>query len=148
MKIPYACRIKNLREATGHDLEEMASKLDMTYMSYFDIELHDDEIVTVPKMKKVFLLASILGVTPYQLLADDPSVPRQSAVKPLTDLKCVILQEIEKQEVKQAALENEVGWYLTDFLANPEESIEVYPLLFLQDICNHYGLNWYDYIPG
>ena len=39
-----AKRVRELRERTGKSIEEMASLLDMSRMSYFDIEFHDDEL--------------------------------------------------------------------------------------------------------
>jgi DNA-binding XRE family transcriptional regulator len=46
-----AKRVRELRERTGKSVEDMASLLDMSPMSYFDIEFHDDELEAVPSLR-------------------------------------------------------------------------------------------------
>jgi transcriptional regulator with XRE-family HTH domain len=64
----YAEIIRSLRDETGKSQDEMAELLDMAFMSYSHLELHGDELGSVPSLCEVKKMCDIFGIRPRVLL--------------------------------------------------------------------------------
>jgi DNA-binding XRE family transcriptional regulator len=144
--IEYAKIIKNFREAVGKSQQEMADLLGMTFMSYFDLELHDDELCSIPSLREVKKMCDIFGISPTELLTGNQKLnrlPAQISFQAL--MEKVKIHLVEKRQT-QEEFEDEAGWHLSDYLADPEKIWDE-PISFLQDICEPLGVDWVATIP-
>ena len=108
-----AKRVRELRERTGKSVEEMASLLDMSRMSYFDIEFHDDELESVPSLKQVRQLAQYLGVSAAELVTGSTRDVNERIR--WHDLVARTLDYRRTNGITEDAFEDLVGWKLDDF---------------------------------
>jgi len=119
----------------------MATLLDITTSSWLDLELHDDEVVTCISLRKVYSLAHAFAVSPRALVSPssiDESRDDEISLKELADL---IKRYMRENGLALEQFEDEAGWYLAGFLANPETALDE-PVMFLEDVCGPLGVPW------
>ena len=135
-----AKRVRELRERTGKSVEEMASLLDMSRMSYFDIEFHDDELESVPSLRQVRLLAEYLGVSAAELVTGSTTDVNERIR--WHDLVARTLDYRRTNGITEDAFEDLVGWKLDDFFASEDAMLDNYPVDFLQVLCRELQIPW------
>ena len=140
-----AKRVRELRERTGKSIEEMASLLDMSRMSYFDIEFHDDELESVPSLKQVRQLAQYLGVSAAELVTGSTTDVNERIR--WHDLVARTLDYRRTNGITEDAFEDLVGWKLDDFFASEDAMLDNYPVDFLQVLCKELQISWVDALP-
>jgi DNA-binding XRE family transcriptional regulator len=137
-------RIKGLRERTGKSSNEIAAIAGLGEMEYFDLESHDDELVTVPSLAKIRRLAEALGVPTSTLFCDDPnSVHGHTSYAELVSLVMARLAA----GISREALEEEIGWDLDAFLESEQRALSEYGVEFLQALCPCVGAEWMAALP-
>lgn len=142
----YAAIIKNFREKAGKSQREMADLLGMTFMSYFDLELHDDELCSVPSLREVKKMCDVFRISPIELLTGNQQLDRLHAQISFQALIKKVKIHIAEKGLTQEEFENEAGWRLSDYLTDPEKIWDE-PISFLQDICKPLGIDWLATIP-
>jgi transcriptional regulator with XRE-family HTH domain len=142
----YAKQINMLRERSGRTMEEMASLLGMSYMEYFDLELHDDELYTVPSLRQVGLMCKAFGISPVELVAFERKPETLPQHISFSNLMIKIKGHIALHSLTLEEFENEVGWNLVVHVQDPE-NIWDEPIEFLQDVCAPMGIDWIAVIP-
>ena len=140
-----AKRVRELRERTGKSVEEMASLLDMSRMSYFDIEFHDDELESVPSLKQVRQLAQYLGVSAAELVTGSTRDVNERIR--WHDLVARTLDYRRTNGITEDAFEDLVGWKLDDFFASEDAMLDNYPVDFLQVLCKELQIPWVGALP-
>jgi transcriptional regulator with XRE-family HTH domain len=140
-----AKRVRELRERTGKSVEDMASLLDMSPMSYFDIEFHDDELEAVPSLRQVRQLAECLGVSTAELVTGLTTDVNERIRWP--DLIARTLDYRRTAGVTADAFEDLVGWKLDDFFASEDAMLDNYPVDFLQVLCKELQIPWIHALP-
>ena len=140
-----AKRVRELRERTGKSVEDMASLLDMSRMSYFDIEFHDDELESVPSLRQVRQLAEYLGVSAAELVTGSTTDANERIR--WHDLVARTLDYRRTPGITEDAFEDLVGWKLDDFFASEGAMLDNYPVDFLQVLCKELQIPWVDALP-
>ncbi len=137
-------RIKALRERTGKSSSEIASLAGLGEMEYFDLEFHDDELVSVPSLAKIRRLADALGVRTAALFSDEPNVVQRhtSYAELVLLVKAHLAAGISKE-----AFEDEIGWDLDAFLDSEQRALSEYGVEFLQALCPCVGIAWMAALP-
>jgi DNA-binding XRE family transcriptional regulator len=141
-----ASRIRGLRERLGMSQGEMAALLDMTDMSYFDLEVHDDELEAVPSLDQVRRLAAVFGITTAELVAEPAQAAPAGRIR-YVDLVDRMRSHVNAAGLSMAEFEDQVGWALEDFLASEHQALRSYNLDFLKDLCSSLGLDWREALP-
>jgi transcriptional regulator with XRE-family HTH domain len=140
-----ATNVRQLREQAGKSVEEMAAAMDMAYMEYLDLELHDTELLTVPSLACVQRLAAVLNVTVPALLSEvSPSASQRLSHADLVERVKVYLMETG---TSREAFEDRLGWRLDDFFASEERTLDQYNLDFLKGLCEILGVSWVTALP-
>jgi len=137
-------RIRRLREQTGKSSAEIAALAGLGDMAYFDLEFHDDELVTVPSLAQVKRLADTLGVPTVVLFFDEPP-PRTRRIS-YAELVLLIKDHLAGT-IDKDGFEDEIGWYLDDFLESEDKAFAAYGIEFLQALCQRLGVEWTDALP-
>ena len=57
----YGRRVREARERSGKTIDEMASLLGISWESYNDLEVYDDEIILVLSLKELVTLGASLA---------------------------------------------------------------------------------------
>lgn len=141
----HAERLRQLREQSGKSVDEIAAAVGMEYMQYFDLELHDDELSTVPSLASVKRLAATLNVTVPALLSEDSTtISHQITYNGL--VKCVKTY-LKKTGLSQEAFEDRIGWALDEFFVSEDRMLEQYNLEFLKVLCESLGVSWVAALP-
>jgi transcriptional regulator with XRE-family HTH domain len=138
-------RVRTLRERTGLSSDEVAARVGLTRMGYFDLEFHDDELSTVPSLAEIKRLAEVFDVPTAALFTDDPAAlpQRRLSYPELVDrVNATIAASGQKD-----ALEDQIGWYLDGFLESEARALDEYPVEFLQALCDRLGVNWIEALP-
>ena len=140
-----AKRVRELRERTGKSVEEMASLLDMSRMSYFDIEFHDDELESVPSLKQVRQLAQYLGVSAAQLVTGSTRDVNERIR--WHDLVAPDARLSPYQPHDRGRLRGPGGLEAGRFLRERGCHARYYPVDFLQVLCKELHISWVDALP-
>jgi transcriptional regulator with XRE-family HTH domain len=140
-----ADRLRQLREQVGKSVDEMAEAAGMAYMEYLDLELHDDELRSVPSLADVQRLATALSVTVPLLLSEDSAVP--SARLTHADLVERVKTHLRETGLSREAFEDHLGWTLDDFFASEERTLTQYNIEFLSTLCERLGVPWRAALP-
>jgi transcriptional regulator with XRE-family HTH domain len=140
-----AKRVRELRERTGKSADDLASLLDISPMSYFDIEFHDDELESVPSLRQVRQLAMCLGVSATELVAGSTTDVSERIRWP--DLVSRTLDYRRTAGVTENALEDLVGWKLGDFFASEDAMLDNYTVDFLKRLCKELQISWVHALP-
>jgi transcriptional regulator with XRE-family HTH domain len=139
--IEYAARIREFRTMAGISESEMAKRLNISDMEYFDLELHNDELCTAFDLVEIKTLTNILGITFQQLFAYSEPV-----FISFGEIKDKIISYVETNNTTLQEVEDQAGWELESIIANPNE-IWDRPIMFLQDICNVLKIDWHAVLP-
>ena len=68
-------------------------------------------------------------------------------VVPLTDLPSRIAAHVASHGISIDQFEEEVGWALCEFLQSPVKVAAESPIMFLQAVADHLGINWRSMVP-
>jgi hypothetical protein len=49
---------------------------------------------------------------------------------------------VEEKGIVIEEAEDQIGWYLEEFLSNPDAFIEDNPIMFIKDLANFLGIQW------
>ena len=138
-------RVRELREHTGKSVEDLASLLNMSPMSYFDIEFHDDELESVPSLRQVRQLAECLGVSAAELVTGS-AMDVNERIR-WRDLVSSTLECRRTVGVTEDAFEDLVGWKLGDFFASEDAMLDNYTVDFLKGLCKELQMSWVHALP-
>jgi len=142
----YAERIRTLRDESGKSVKDMCDLLGMSDMGYFDLELHDDELPTVPSLSQVRRLAAALGVTVAALLSEDGFAAPEHHIKYEELVECTE-NHMRQSGLTQEQLEDQIGWSLDAFFAGEQKMFDTYNLEFLKALCAEVGIFWLEAVP-
>ncbi len=141
-----ANRIEKLRVESGISDVNVAEQLGLSINEYGDLEAYDNEITDTVSLKTANNLASLFHISLLQLLAPEKGHwPEEQYSAQMMAKKA--LEVIKKEGISIEEAEEQVGWYLKEFLSNPESFIEENPIMFIKDLANFIGIQWLDAIP-
>jgi transcriptional regulator with XRE-family HTH domain len=144
----YAKRISELRKITGRTQNQMASLLEMSDMSFFDLESHDDEIIRAAHpLKTIRALADSLGVTVYDLLKEDDLQLSSFKPIPYSELVKLVERNIVEQGLSIEQYEDKIGWHLTAFFQSENLFLNDYTIEFLGELAKQLKLDWLRLFP-
>src|SRR5204863_8847532 len=105
--------------------------------SYWDLESHDDEVLTCLSVHQLALHCRTLNLAPSQLFAEEYR-EEQEAVS-LAGLGAKIQSHVQAQHMGLSEFGDRVGWDVAKMLERPEERFNI---AALRDICSEIGVNW------
>jgi transcriptional regulator with XRE-family HTH domain len=139
-----AARIRSYRVRAGKSRHEVAGHLGLNDAWYNDLEHHDDELASTLTLFQGVELASFLGVRLRDLLAEGRSPDELIA---LTELPSRITAHLTQSGMSVEQFEEEVGWDLREFLQSPLKLAAESPIMFLQTLAEHLGIDWLSLVP-
>jgi len=134
-------RLAAAREAAGRDVGELAALLGISYEAYRDLESFDEEIVDTVSLDQLFQLASALHLDLRSFFAAE-GIGQAS----FAELAERLQGRLDDGEITLPELEDEVGWELQRYLAEPATFSEL-PAIALADIGEPVGLDWRSFLP-
>ena len=138
-----AARIRALRIRAGKSQVQLARELGIDIAWYADLERRDEELADTLTIFKAMELASLVGVTLFELV-NQPAVAARIAITTLPD-KVVTAMKRDGVSVRQ--LEKDLGFDLHGFLASPIRAATELPIAFFQQLSARLGINWLALIP-
>jgi transcriptional regulator with XRE-family HTH domain len=139
-----ATQIRNYRVRAGKSADEIARQLGINNAWYSDLEHHDDELVSTLTLFQAIELASVLGVRLRDLLSEK-ALPGKNVS--LADLPSHIKVHVAHKGISIEQFEEEVGWALREFLQAPLKVAAESPIIFLQAVAGHLGIDWLSLVP-
>ena len=139
-----AVRIRSHRVRAGKSPGEVARQLGLNEAWYQDLEHDDDALASTLTLFQAMELATALGVRLHDLVPSD-SVPARSI--PLVDLPALIDAHVARNGLSVEQFEEAVGWKLREFLRSPLTVAAEAPLVFLQTLTEHLGIDWLAVVP-
>jgi hypothetical protein len=134
----YADAVRASREAAGKEPREVAAALGMSYESYRDIEMFDDEITSVVSFHDAITLGELLALDLRRLFGADDTVVT------FEQLAAAVRARVAETTLEQ--VENEFGWELADAMSDPDAFGE-FSLDGLADVAGPLGLDWRHLLP-
>lgn len=139
-----AAQIRNCRVRAGKSAIDVAKHLGLNDAWYHDLEHHDDELTFTLTLFQAIELASILGVRLCDLLVQE-TLPDERIS--LMDLPSRVEAHVAQHGISIEQFEAEVGWELGDLLQSPVKAAAESPIIFLQAVAKHLGINWLSLVP-
>ena len=141
-----ANRIENLRVESGKTDVEVALYLGLSIYEYGDLEAYDNEIIDVISIKTARRLAALYQESLLEFLCPEQEKwpEEQLSWRNMADRT---VEVINKEALSVEEAEDQVGWYLKDFLTNPESYFEENPIMFVKDLASFLGIHWLSAIP-
>jgi transcriptional regulator with XRE-family HTH domain len=139
-----AAHLRQLRVRAGKSARDVARHLGINDAWYDDLERHDDELTSTLTLFQAIELASVLGVRLHELL--DEEAPSNASIA-LTDLPPLIDAHLARNAISLEQFEETLGWELGDFLRSPLRMAAESPLMFIQALALHLGLDWLSLVP-
>ena len=139
-----AARIRNHRVRAGKSSSEVAQCLGLNDAWYHDLEHDDAEFASTLTLFQAIELASALGVSLRDLLNEEESVGASIA---LMDLPKLIEAHVARAGISVEQFEDQLGWELQDFMQSPLKVAAESPILFLQAVAEHLGIDWLSLLP-
>src|SRR6266404_183743 len=102
----YAKRLERYRAESGKTIEEMASLIGVTFESYRDLELHDDELFQCISLSQLGLLTNALKIDLADFFSADSQVHGSTT---LPQLSGAIEEYLDKHQKTLAEFEEIVG---------------------------------------
>ena len=138
-----AAQIRSHRVRAGKSPSDMAQLLGLNDAWYHDLEHHDDELTSTLTLFQAIELASVLGVRLHDLVGEE--VP--DAALPLMELPALINAHLARAGMSIEEFEEQVGWDLEEFMLSPLKVAAESPIVFLQAVAEHLGMNWLSLVP-
>lgn len=138
-KTSYGKRLESYRKRSGKTIPEMASMVGVTFESYVDLEMQENELFDCISLRKLRLLAKTLGFNLVEFFSDGGEVPLDSVT--LEQLADKIKHYISEHNVTVRQFEVEAGWQVEKALIKPTEFLDL-NLTGLKDVCNKVGMSW------
>jgi hypothetical protein len=143
---PVARRIAEARERLALSGADLAVRLRMPLPSYWDLELHDDEVFLALSLRELCALADALLISARSLVSDDPFATIVGSLTP-SDLVAVIRRRLAAVGSDVDVLSEELGWELAAVLNEPDRIWDDWTLDGLRDVCARLGLDWRAVLP-
>jgi len=144
-KIGYAENLKMYRERSGKTIKELAYLLGISFESYRDLELHDDEILNAISFEQLSQLGESLNISLRELFSG--SSPTNVPLLSFSELANLIKKHIQTHNMTVKEFENRTGWEIEKQLREPQE-FSKYDLRALIDIGNEIGVDWVSMLPN
>lgn len=144
-KIGNAENLKMYREKSGKTIKELADLLAISFESYRDLELHDDEILTAISFDQLSRLAESLNMSLRELFSG--SSPAHVPPVSFSELADLIKRHILVHNMTVNEFENRTGWEIEKQLRQPQE-FSRYNLRAFIDIGNEIAVDWVSLLPN
>jgi transcriptional regulator with XRE-family HTH domain len=139
-----AAQIRAFRVRAGKTKLQMVERLGLNAAWYEDLERNDDELASTLTLFQAIDLAAALGVGLGDLV---PGSPAPAEAIPLMELPDLIRARMSRDGLSIEQLEDKIGWELKQFLDSPLQGATELPIVFLQAIAAHLGINWLALVP-
>lgn len=143
-RMGISARIRYHRVRSGKSPSEVATQLGLNDAWYHDLEHHDGELASTLTLFQAIELAHALGTQLHSLLGE-VDIPEDRLA--LMELPQKIRAHLASTGVTLEQFEEQVGWELRDFLESPAKACAESPIIFLQALAAHLGINWLSLVP-
>jgi DNA-binding XRE family transcriptional regulator len=137
--IEYARLLEQYRNKSGKTIEELASAIGVSFESYRDLELHDDEVLNCVSLKQLELLAKSLKINLRHFFSAGVDVSPE-VIKP-EQLADIIQRYLSEHKLSLPEFEDQAGWGVSKALSQPAEFFN-YNIVALMDISNLLDIDW------
>ena len=127
--------IRRRREQVGISPQEMAKRIWMNALSYYDLEAVPKEWEEAVELSQLLELSRILGLRLLDLLGEAEAEVRE----PLSFAELAVL--IRREIASGRITEDRIGWDLSEFWEEPMIAME-YPVSFLKIVGEDVGFDW------
>ena len=139
-----SARFRAARERAGLSVAEAAARAGISESCVWDLESHDDELMTVYSPADLQRFARAFAVAPHELMAagrcDDPiSAPElASAIQEHCRLRRITLDDFG----------DAAGWDVSTVPDAPQRLLTDFSLAGVRDVCRALGVDWRRFISG
>lgn len=138
-----AARLRSFRIRAGKSKVQAIAHLGLNAAWYDDLERNDDELASTLTLFQAMELALFLGVPLSELV--NGVKPKRSI--PLLEVPGLIKARLEGEKISMQEFEALVGWELGDFIESPISVTAERPILFVQVLGKHLGIDWLYLVP-
>jgi len=135
----YGKRLLAARERSGKTIAEMAALLGLSWESYRDLEMFDEEILDSLSLQELVTLSKALGIDLVEFFSDGVSKPEESVS--LDVLAGKINEYLAAHSLTVPEFEEAVGWEVANFLSEPSQFMNL-NLDGLMDVTRPLGIDW------
>jgi transcriptional regulator with XRE-family HTH domain len=135
----YGKRLREARERSGKSIDEMAGLMGLSWESYNDLEVYDEEMIDVLSLQELITLSKALGIDLVEFFSNGASKPVESV--PLEALAEKINEYVTAHNLTVAEFEDAVGWEVANCLTQPSQFMN-FNVDGLMDVTRPLGLDW------
>ena len=141
----YPRRLREARERSGKSIGEMAALLGLSWESYRDLEMHDEEILDSVSLRQLITLSKALGIDLVEFFSNGASKPAEKVS--LNALAEKINEYLAAHNFTIAEFEDAVGWEVANCLTDPSQFIN-FNLDGLMDVSKPLNVDWRAVLSG
>src|ERR1043166_2094837 len=141
----YAKRLEFYRKKTGKAIAEVASTIGVSFESYVDLELQDNEVFDCISLRELELLAKTLHFNLREFFS--PGRDTHPNFVSLEQLADTIKRYLGEHKMTVEQFEDKAGWEVAKALGDPTEFLNL-NLTALMDICREVDVNWLSVLPN
>jgi hypothetical protein len=135
----YGKRLREAREGLGKTIGEMAVLLGLSWESYRDLEMFDEEIIYTLSLQELITLSKALGIDLVEFFSNGASKPAESVS--LDTLAEKIKEYLTAHNLTVAEFEEAVGWEVANCLTEPSQFMN-FNVDGLMDVSRQLGVDW------
>lgn len=137
-------RFRVARERAGLSIAETATRAGISEPCVWDLEIHDDELMTVYSPAYLQRFASVLGVAPRELAGtDDRDAPISAG-----ELATAIREHCRVRGITLDEFGDAAGWDVSKSVDTPQVLLNDISIDGIRDICRELGIDWQRFISG
>ena len=137
-------RFRAARERAGLSVAETAARAGVSEPCVWDLESHDDELMTVYSPADLLRFASILHVTPRELVGTEERNNPISA----DGLASAIREYCRVRNITLEEFGDATGWGVSKAAKAPQLLLSEFSLDGIRDVCRKLGIDWQRFISG
>jgi len=136
--------IEAARERVGISVPDLAAAVGINESSCWDLLSYETELTCVLSLRQFVRLASVLRVSPFSLLSEQPT-PRMN--RSLYELAVAVREFCTAHGLTIEQFSDHAGWNVQPFLNKPDTALDEWCLDTLRDVSEAMSLPWPDYFP-
>jgi transcriptional regulator with XRE-family HTH domain len=142
--VPMSARFRAARARAGLSIAETATRAGVSEPCVWDLETHDDELMTVYSPADLQRFAGVLSVAPRELVGTEERDDPISA----DELASAIREHCRARSMTLNEFGDAAGWDIGKAVDTPQMLLSDISIDGIRDICGQLGIDWQRFISG